>query len=141
MNNSITPAYEDTTEVEALLVGRRIVKIKRVKNGSENGDLAILTLDNGTKIELGGHDGGCACSSGCYELGHLTDLSEVDNIITSVLFDSSGVTSGSYEELGGEYRIFVFAGNRAIQLAGFDGDDGNGYYGTGYYLTVKDPRS
>lgn len=35
------------------------------------------------------------------------------------------------------YRIFVLAQDQRFELAAFDGDDGNGYYGTGFWFTVK----
>jgi hypothetical protein len=36
----------------------------------------------------------------------------------------------------GTYRIFVFADAVEINVAEFVGSDGNGYYGTGFTLTV-----
>lgn len=38
-----------------------------------------------------------------------------------------------------QYKIFVFADNQQINLATFEGTDGNGYYGTGYCIEVFDP--
>ena len=35
------------------------------------------------------------------------------------------------------YKIFVYAENKKIKLLQCDGDDGNGYYGTGYHIEVK----
>lgn len=39
----------------------------------------------------------------------------------------------------GHYRIFVFTENQRINLMQFDGTDGNGYYGTGFWLLVRPP--
>lgn len=96
-----------------------------------------LLLDDGTLLRLVGNDGGCACSAGCYDL---TALNGVENIITAVEFEDE--PEGDDPDLwdaDGAYRIFVFAGNERINLATFEGSDGNGYYGTGYHLMVRLP--
>ena len=94
-----------------------------------------LLLDDGTLLRLVGNDGGCACSAGCYDL---TALNGVENIITAVEFEDEPDDDGlSYDS--GVYRIFVFAGNERINLATFEGSDGNGYYGTGYHVMVRLP--
>lgn len=143
MSIEINPAYGETRAVEAALLGRRITDITR-KAGTRTdygysgyGDIATLTLDNGAVVDLYGHDGGCACTAGCYELADLAALADVDNIITAVKFDASDVTDDEYGEPCGAYRVFVFAEDKRVQLASFEGDDGNGYYGTGYYVRVR----
>jgi hypothetical protein len=128
-------------EIEALLIGRRIVAAEmgsvpipgvedpwRYTSGAEG----VLTLDDGTRIYARGHEGGCSCGAGDYELTH---LATVDNVITSVRFEDSP----SGDDLDGEgwYRIFVFADAAEINVASFEGSDGNGYYGTGYELYVQ----
>lgn len=35
------------------------------------------------------------------------------------------------------YKIFVFCEDTRINLVDVSGSDGNGYYGTGYTITVK----
>lgn len=94
-----------------------------------------LRLDNGVTLELPDTDGGCACSAGCYDL---TALNGVDNIITKVEFanDPAGDDDYPYRETGA-YRIFVFADNQKVNLATWEGSDGNGYYGTGYSILVR----
>lgn len=91
----------------------------------------LLTLDDGTQVYVAGNDGGCACSAGCYDL---TKLATTDNIITSVkVIDQS---SGDYSEGEGRYSIFVITAAEELNVAEFEGDDGNGYYGTGFHLAV-----
>lgn len=104
-----------------------------------------LTLSDGTVLKVWGNTGGCICGAGDYLL---TELNDVDNVITNVEVEEQ--PNGDYlpcpecgEEgcfdhygLGGSYRIFVFAEDRRINLASFEGSDGNGYYGTGWWLTV-----
>lgn len=115
--------YEnDADGIAELLVGRRVVQV------SED----TLELDNGLKLRFQGNQGGCACDAGDY---HLTELNGVDNIITKVeLFNDPG--GDGYSSYEGVYKIFVYANHERINLATFEGSDGNGYYGTGYNITV-----
>ena len=65
--------------------------------------------------------------------GELLELNVCDNIITNV-----ELVCDDLEYYGEKsYKIFVFAEDRKIKLAQIDGDDGNGYYGTGYDIIVK----
>jgi len=131
-----TLSHEDRDDITKLLMGRKVEKV----------DGEHLLLDDGTVVKAIGHDGGCACSAGCYDL---SVLNGVDNIITRVEYDYQ--PAGDYEKPGtsaphpddpkdewtGWYRVFVFADNQQINLMQFDGSDGNGYYGTGFELLVR----
>lgn len=127
-------------DIAALLIGRKVTKV----------DDEHLLLDDGTTIKAIGRDGGCACSAGCYDL---SVLNGVDNIITRVDFDyrpagdfddydagpsRSGHPDDPDDKWTGYYRVFVFADNEQINLMQFNGSDGNGYYGTGYEILVRD---
>jgi hypothetical protein len=113
---------EDKAGIEQLLMGRKVAKVAD----------DTVVLDNGIRLRFVGHDGGCSCSSGCYDL---TELNGVDNVITRVEFvDAPGGDGFALSE--GHYSIFVFADNQRINLATFEGTDGNGYYGTGYAVHV-----
>lgn len=128
---------EDQQDITHLLLGHRVTKV----------DDEHLLLDNGTVIKAIGHEGGCACSAGDYDL---SVLNGVDNIITRVDFDyrpggddyqkteRSGHPDDPTDTWTGYYRIFVYAANQQINLMQFDGSDGNGYYGTGFALLVRD---
>lgn len=120
--------YDETQkqEITDLLVGHTVTKV------ADN----TLRLDDGTVLELEGHDGECSCSAGCYDL---VELNGVDNFITRVEFEDEP-SGDDYVDGGdgmGHYKIFVFAENRRINLATFKGTDGNGYYGTGYEIRVR----
>lgn len=132
----------DHEAIEELLLGRRIV-------AAEQGDVPIpgnedsyydrtaegvLTLDDGTRIYAKGNEGDCSCSAGDYFLKH---LAAVDNVITSVRFDDHPGGDGYDSDYEGWYRIFVVADAAEINIASFEGSDGNGYYGTGYDLWVQ----
>lgn len=119
-----TVLYEsDQNEIRDLLMGHKVIKV------SDD----TLELDNGTRLTLEGHEGGCSCSAGDY---YLTELNGVDNVITSVEF-ADDPDDDDYYDATGTYQIFVYADNVKVNLARFEGSDGNGYYGTGYRITVS----
>jgi hypothetical protein len=105
-------------EITALLIGHSVTVAGP----------ALLRLDDGTGLEIIPNEGGCACSSGDYEL---TALNGVENVITRVDFDTTDT-----DDFGKSYKIFVHAGDERINLLSVDGSDGNGYYGTGYEIRV-----
>lgn len=115
-----------------LLFGRKIVSAKRVEaSPSNNYAEGQLVLDNGTILLVGGNDGCGGCPSGTY---WLTDLNTADNAISNVVVEEE--FTGKYED-DGFYRIFVIAEDQNRHLvASFEGSDGNGYYGSGYWISV-----
>lgn len=139
MTDMITTYSEgQADEIAAVLVGRRIVEAE-VGTFDQPGGWGSraegrLVLDDGTVLYLAGNDGGCACDSGCYPLSR---VSKVDNIITSARVEASPDGDDCHGD--GAYRIFVLADNQEINAAEFVGTDGNGYYGTGFSVTVVRP--
>lgn len=140
MINTKRYTQDNADEIAALLVGRRIVSAETGSfdiptdnpYGRPGRAEGLLTLDDGTKLYLQGHDGGCSCGAGDYPLAK---VAAVDNVITSARVESS--PSGDDETGDGHYRIFVFADNTEINVAEFVGSDGNGYYGTGFSVVVE----
>lgn len=117
--------YNDNHDaIQALLLGRRVAKVSDHE----------LRLDNGVVLVLPDTDGGCSCGSGDYAL---TTLNGVDNVITSVEFVDDPAGDGYDPKATGKYSIFVFADNQRVNLATWEGNDGNGYYGTGYRIIVR----
>lgn len=122
--------HDEKDKIQALLVGHSVSKVAD----------ETLILDDGRRLKFVGNDGGCACDAGCYPL---TELNGVDNVITAVEFVDSP-SGDDYDDddnyVGpGHYKIFVFADNQKVNLATFEGSDGNGYYGTGYFIEVLAP--
>ena len=115
--------YTDHDQIRDVLMGHKVTKV------SNN----TLVLDNGTELVVVPNEGGCACSAGDYEI---EELKGVDNIITNVEFVQEG--DYDYGEFTGSYKIFVYADNQKINLLSVDGSDGNGYYGTGYWINVQE---
>lgn len=116
--------HSNESEIKDLFLGRKVVAV----------DDDHLELDDGTVIRVL-PNGGCSCGAGDYAL---ESLSRVDNIITKVEFDYQPTGDyGDYTEEDGFYRIYVYADNERINLLSVSGDDGNGYYGTGFELLVR----
>lgn len=120
--------FDEQNEIRNLLLGRTVQKVADDH----------LLLDDGTLLKIVPNQGGCACSAGDY---FLTDLNEVDNVVTAVDFKREDREWGEYDWEAGEYAttfsIFVVAEDKKLRLARIDGDDGNGYYGTGYTILVR----
>lgn len=112
----------DEEEITKLLFGRKIEVISETE----------LQLDNGLILEIVGNQGCGGCSAGNYEL---QELNGCDNAITNVEFIVDEDTVDEYDETS--YKIFVLAADKRIKLLQVDGDDGNGWYGTGYSIVVK----
>ena len=114
---------DEHAKIRKLLLGRKIEVISDDH----------MKLDNGTVILIDPNEGCGACTSGGY---YLSDLNSCDNIITAVDFET-----GEHKNRHGEeetiYRVFVVAEDKRINLYAVSGDDGNGYYGTGYVLYVR----
>lgn len=132
-----------------LLVGKSIVSAEIRDESPEDwtaGPTGYLTLSDGTVLKVWGNDGGCGCSAGCYPL---TALNACKNVITNVQVEERPVdddavcwTCGEeswFCDHEGYYRIFVlaFGVDERINVASFEGSDGNGYYGTGWWLSVE----
>lgn len=113
--------HSDKEDIVNLFVGKSVKKV---------GDDKLL-LSDGKELTIVPNEGGCICGAGDYDL---TELNECENIITNVELeidedDRWGPTT---------YSIFVYAGHTKINLATIQGDDGNGYYGTGFWITVSE---
>ncbi len=119
--------------LKELLFGRKIVSVEKIKPApAYNYAEGLLHLDNGMILAVGGNEGCGGCPSGYYEL---TDLNGVDNAITNVVVEEE--FSDEYRETDGHYRVFVITEDMNQSLvASFEGSDGNGYYGSGWWLTV-----
>lgn len=112
--------YFEEKRIENILLYRKIVKVED----------DTLHLDNGTELQICPNEGCGGCSSGNY---YLTELNDCENTITDVQFCCDEI---DFEEKS--YKIFVFAENKKIKILQVDGDDGNGWYGTGYSIIVKE---
>lgn len=132
--------YNAEDAIRELLLGRRVVSVEQFAEPMKVDDMwspaeGKLTLDDGREVFVVPNVGGCSCGAGDYAL---TGLERVDNVITRVDFAVDDESTDEYEAEQ-TYRIFVLAGHEQINLLSVHGDDGNGYYGTGYELVVRGP--
>lgn len=115
--------YSEAEQIAEVFVGRRIV--------AKDDGSSVLTLDDGTTVKVVANEGGCACSAGDYVV---EQLGTFDAIITSARVIETQ-TEEDYED-GRRYALTVYAGALLTEAAVVVGDDGNGYYGTGFTLEV-----
>lgn len=120
----------DDSDWESLLVGHRIVHAEQY-----NEDEALLTLETGKKFRVRGNEGCGGCSNGYYWVSR---IAAVDNVITAVRCDTEPVheSEDRYCEEAYVYHVFVITGAGEVEMLTVEGDDGNGYYGSGYYLEL-----
>ena len=144
-----TPTAERLRE---LLVGRTVVSATKADEKEYEWSFAVasgvLTLDDGTVLKMWGNEGCGGCSAGWYEL---SALNAPGGVITNVEVDEKPDEDyGTCPECKAEgrgwdydcphrgwYRVFVVTADERTMLASFDGSDGNGYYGTGWWLRVE----
>lgn len=93
-----------------------------------------MVLSDGTALRLHANEGCGHCANGRFEL---TELNECANIITNVEVVDYEPDGGDLDP-GRVYRVFVYAEDRRVNLATFEGSDGNGWYGTGFWVEVLD---
>jgi hypothetical protein len=110
-------------EIRALLIGRTVVKI----------DDEHLRLDDGRVLTIRGNDGCGGCIYGHYEARVLNDCPI--NAIMDVEFVHDEGGRRTEETI----RLFVLAQDERIEVVNATGSD-NGYYGSGFYIDIEDPR-
>lgn len=120
-NKLVQISYGDDEQIKKLLLGRKIVKVADDQVKLDNGDLVKIVPN-----------------VDCCVAYNITDLNDVDNIITRV--ECVVEDEEPAEVFAGTYAVYVVAEHKKIKAWGVSGDDGNGYYGTGYQLFVKRRR-
>jgi hypothetical protein len=117
------------------LIGK---SIKEVKEGSKKKywevvDLYTLVCNDGTEIEIETNAGCGGCGNGWSSFDDLKKLEKNHNVITNVKCEYE---KNSWGEQNG-FKLFIFYQDDMLTLEGDDGY-GNGYYGGGFYVTIKD---
>lgn len=115
----------EKSRIRELFLGRKIIAV-------DNAELT-LTLDNGAVIRVDPNEGCGGCSSGSYGVDGLNSFDEV--VITNV--------ETTCDDNGDEtvYKIFAIgASGIKREVVSVSGDDGNGYYCTGFCLYVTAPE-
>lgn len=131
--------HEDVDALRSALTGRSVVAVKMIDTTDETVGKwgpqleGEVHLDDGRVLKLAGNGPQCACSAGEYSLTQLNDMPINGIMDVDVTVDAR---VDEYGEGPQTYRLFVLAQDDRIELATFDGDDGNGYYGTGFWFSV-----
>ncbi|EOI9067843.1 TPA: hypothetical protein ACF4WU_002000 [Streptococcus pyogenes] len=109
--------------LEEKLVGKRLKSIDDEK----------IVLADGTVIKIELNEGCGGCGNGWSELNITTENSNLESAVMGVEYTEK------YSEWDDEFKIFVYmTDNSVIEIYGYDGV-GNGYYGYGFWVTVKNP--
>ena len=130
----------DKPDTLSLLIGRHVTNIEpgTFVNSEYVEDCeksqAILTLDDGTQLLAMGHSGGCTCGQGDFELTKAFYQGSPTARIMNAMVDMEGE-----EEYGGDisataFKVFVIVDDEKLPLLEFDGYEGEGYYGRGFWL-------
>lgn len=131
--NNMTILNQDSTpeEYAALLKGRYVTDI----TVSSDEASAAITLDNGTTLELIG-SWGCSCGNGWTYMREAFMRGNSKARIMNAHVETTQSDERYYET---DYTIFVMIDGNPSQLplATMQGYDENGYYGTGFTLTVR----
>ncbi len=112
--------HYEQEEIRNLLLGRTVAKIHD----------DALSLDNGLILKIHPNEGCGGCSSGWYDISELNECPI--NAIMNVEFTEE--EQNGYDDY--VYKIFVLAEDQRIKLLEIGGSDGNGYYGTGYWIEI-----
>lgn len=120
----MSQVYYYSDDLSPVLAGRYVTKV--------DGD--TLTLDDGTVLELEGNVG-CDCGSGTYDLTELFQRGTPTARIMSADV-TTRLTDEDDEYSDVIYTLFVIVDDERLPLAEFEGNDGNGYYGSGFRVTV-----
>lgn len=143
MPETVSLTQNDEQRIRELLVGRRIVEVEKgsfalpkdASHWSSTRAEGRCVLDDGTQVLVLPNEGCGGCTSGWYHLEH---LATVDNAITDVRLATESHPDATIEPQS--YRIYVLADAVEINAIQVDGDDGNGYYGSGYELFIIAPE-
>lgn len=136
------PNHTDIEDLRQALIGRSVTGVQlggelppatTERRYSDDETEGKVTLDDGTTLLLGGNVGGCSCGAGDYTLTRLNDMP-----VNGIMNVEVETTTTEYGDTTG-YKIFVLAQDQRFALAEFEGDDGSGYYGTGFWFKVLAP--
>ena len=139
-NNTILNQDSTAEEYTKILRGRYVTDIALTDMDDEGYALtATLTLDNGTTLTVEANEGCGGCANGWY---WLEETYKRGNSRARIMSAHVGYDEDDEAALS-VYTIFVMVDGNPSQLplTTVRGDDGNGYYGTGFTLTVRPANS
>lgn len=124
----------DVNEVDFnWLIGLTIVDV--VRDESDYPYKYILELSDGHKIKVEVNEGCSGCMNGSTDVDDLRILIKRDNAITNVYHEE---IEPRHDESDGCYKVFVFYALGDMSTFEYALNAGNGWYGSGFYLTLVD---
>ena len=131
----MSKVYYEDDDLTPLLAGRYVVDAETYDDTTYPDERkGKLSLDDGTVLILAGNDGCGGCDSGWYYLTRLFRRGTPNARIMSAEVETTQLGDDEYDDT--RYTLFVIVDDERLPLAEFDGDDGNGCYGTGFNITV-----
>lgn len=117
------------------LIGKSIIKVENKKIEDEYGystDGYMLICNDNTIIEIALNEGCGGCGNGWSSFDDLKKLESNHNIITNVKCEYS---KDNWSD--DNFKLFIYYQDDMLMIEGDDGY-GNGYYGGGFYVTIKE---
>ena len=130
----------DNPDTLSLLIGRYVTNIETgtfvTKKWMEDCERpqAILTLDDGTQLLAVGRGGGCSCGQGDFELTKALYQGSPTARIMNAMVEMEGETGYDGDISATAFKVFVMVDDKKLPLLEFDGWEGEGYYGRGFWL-------
>lgn len=132
----------DNPDTLSLLIGRYVTNIETgtfvTKDWMEDCERsqAILTLDDGTQLLAVGRGGGCSCGQGDFELTKALYQGSPTARIMNAMVEMEGEAWHDGDISATAFKVFVMVDDKKLPLLEFDGWEGEGYYGRGFWLHV-----
>lgn len=97
---------------------------------------ALLTLDDGTQLVAMGRAGGCVCGQGDFEFTKAFYQGSPTARIMNAMVEMEGLEWYDMDISATGFKVFVIIEDEKLPLLEFDGYEGDGFYGRGFWLTV-----
>lgn len=145
MPNSFYGDPQDSPNSEAqdtigLLIGRYVTNIETGTFATESWmeecekPQALITLDDGTQLVAMGRGGGCTCGQGDFEFTKAFYQGSPTARITNAMVEMEGEPGYDGDISATCFKVFVIVDDEKLPLLEFDGYEGEGYYGRGFWL-------
>lgn len=97
---------------------------------------ALLTLDDGTQLVAMGRGGGCVCGQGDFEFTKAFYQGSPTARIMNAMVEMEGDEWYDMDISATCFKVFVIVEDEKLPLLEFDGYEGDGFYGRGFWLSV-----
>lgn len=132
----------DNPDTLGLLIGRYVTNIETgtfiTDSWMEDCEKsqALLTLDDGTQLVAMGRGGGCVCGKGDFEFTKAFYQGSPTARIMNAMVEMEGDEWYDMDISATCFKVFVIVEDEKLPLLEFDGYEGDGFYGRGFWLTV-----